>query len=59
MPADVKSDVFLSRYNRHLIFFRQMPSGKIGILSLMHERMNLPVQLQEDLAALYGKADDE
>lgn len=44
---DVKP--WLSRYEHHYIIFRQLSGGRIGVISLLHERMDLPVRLAEDL----------
>ncbi|WFU10601.1 type II toxin-antitoxin system RelE/ParE family toxin [Rhizobium sp. CB3090] len=51
-PADTEASIFLSRYERHYIFFRELPSGKIGVMSILHERMDLPVRLREDLTSI-------
>ncbi|MBB3646881.1 plasmid stabilization system protein ParE [Rhizobium sp. BK619] len=48
VPADIK------RYENRYIFFRELENGDTGVMSILHERMNLPVRLREDLAALYA-----
>ncbi|HEY0124780.1 MAG TPA: type II toxin-antitoxin system RelE/ParE family toxin [Rhizobium sp.] len=53
--ASIKTSVFLSRYERHYIFFRELPSGKIGVMSILHERMDMPARLREDLASIIDK----
>lgn len=57
VPADVKRDAYFSRYERHYIFFRELDSGDLGVMSILHERMDLPVRLKDDLAALIAKQD--
>lgn len=55
VPTNLKSEAFFSRYEHHYIFFRTLPSGGIGIMSILHERMDLPVRLAEDLAMLSAR----
>lgn len=56
VPADVKREAYFSRYERHYVFFRKLDNGDLGIMSILHERMDLPVRLADDLAALLDKA---
>ncbi|MBO0142859.1 type II toxin-antitoxin system RelE/ParE family toxin [Agrobacterium sp. Ap1] len=48
-PKDLTIDVWFSRYKHHYIIFRQLSGGRIGVISILHERMDLPVRLAEDL----------
>jgi len=41
--------VFCSRFRHHYIFFREFTDGAIGILSILHESMDLPHRLKEDV----------
>ena len=41
--------VFFCRYKKHFVFFKELPSGKLGIISVLHERMDLPERLYEDI----------
>lgn len=50
--ADVITPVCFGRYRENLVFFRELPSGTIGILSVLRARSDLPVRLSEDLALL-------
>jgi len=52
VPADLKLDAYLSRYERHYVFFRKLSGDRIGILSLLHDRMDVPARLAEDLPSL-------
>lgn len=36
------------RHEHHYVFFRELPSGAIGVISILHENMNLPARLKED-----------
>lgn len=44
-------DIYFSRYGQHFIFFRRLDSGDIGIMSILHARMDIPKRLSRDLAA--------
>jgi len=37
------------------VFFRELDTGDLGVMSILHERMDLPVRLKEDLVALSEK----
>ncbi|ARO33079.1 hypothetical protein NXC14_PB00256 (plasmid) [Rhizobium sp. NXC14] len=37
------------------VFFRELKKGDLGVMSILHEGMNQPVRLKEDLAALLNK----
>lgn len=54
VPKDLNIESYFSRYERHFVFFRPLPSGKIGVMSILHERMDLPSRLFEDLSRLSG-----
>jgi len=41
--------VYLSRYEKHHLFFRVLSGGVLGIMSILHESRDLPVRLREDL----------
>lgn len=41
--------LYLYRYKKHLIFFKLLPSGEVGIVSILHENMNLPERLISDI----------
>lgn len=40
--------IFYFRYRHHLVFFRQLSTGEIGVISVLHESMDLPARLRED-----------
>ncbi len=42
--------VHFIRYEHHFIFFRKLPKGRLGVISILHERMNIPDRLEEDLS---------
>jgi len=41
--------VFYIRYGKHFIFFRVLTGGILGIISILHERMDIPARLKEDV----------
>ncbi|WFU04177.1 type II toxin-antitoxin system RelE/ParE family toxin [Rhizobium sp. CB3171] len=57
VPADVKREAYFSRYEHHYVFFRELDNGDLGVMSILHERMDVPVRLAEDLAALAEKTE--
>ncbi|MBL8819329.1 MAG: type II toxin-antitoxin system RelE/ParE family toxin [Planctomyces sp.] len=40
--------VYFIQYERHFIFFRALPPDAIGVISVLHENMNIPMRLRED-----------
>ena len=45
-----KIPVYFNHYQRHYIFFRELPNGDLGVMSILHDSMDIPVRLQEDLS---------
>ncbi len=37
--------IYISKYESHYIFFRELPERNIGVLSLLHEKMDMPSQI--------------
>ena len=42
-------DIFFIRYRHHFIFFRELSKGRLGVISVLHENMDLPVRLKQDV----------
>jgi toxin ParE1/3/4 len=42
------SGVFFIRYQHHYVFFRELSDGSLGIISILHESMDIPSRLKED-----------
>jgi toxin ParE1/3/4 len=40
--------VFYLRYRHHRIFFREFSDGVIGVITILHESMDLTARLRED-----------
>lgn len=49
------ADVWFMRIQHHYIFFRELPSGAIGVISILHENMDLPARLKEDFSHVEGE----
>jgi toxin ParE1/3/4 len=41
--------IFYIRYEKHFIFFRLLSGGVLGLISILHERMDIPARLREDI----------
>lgn len=52
LPSGIGGSIYVSRYRRHYLFFRELASGKIGVMSILHERMDVPARLVEELGKL-------
>ncbi|WP_126974867.1 type II toxin-antitoxin system RelE/ParE family toxin [Frigidibacter oleivorans] len=40
VPAEFGVDGFYIRYRRHVVYWRWLPDGAIGIVTILHERMH-------------------
>ena len=49
VPPDIDIKIYFSVYEYHYLFFRELSDGDIGIMSILHESMDLPTRLREDL----------
>lgn len=49
VPPDLDISAYFSHYEHHYIFFRELSGGVIGVLSILHENMDIPVRLFRDL----------
>lgn len=58
VPLDLNLSVFFSRYEKHYIFFRELSRNKIGVLSILHGAMQIPVRLNEDIERILKKEKD-
>jgi len=48
VPDQTLRGVWIVRHQHHFVFFRELPSGSIGIISILHTSMDLPARLKED-----------
>ena len=58
-PSEISTAVYFSRYMEHLIFFRELSNGVIGIISVLHSRSDIPGRLSEDLYKISKLGDFE
>ena len=40
--------VFFFRHRHHYIFFRELSKDTLGVISILHENMDIPARLRED-----------
>ncbi len=41
--------IFFVPYEHHYIFFREMSKGVLGVVNVLHDRMDIPNRLKEDI----------
>ena len=58
VPLDIDISIFFSRYEKHYIFFRELSSKDIGVISILHGAMQIPVRLNEDLEKILQKEEE-
>jgi toxin ParE1/3/4 len=49
IPAEFGVDGFFSRFEHHYIYWRLLPDGTVGIVTVLHERMHQLDRFREDL----------
>jgi toxin ParE1/3/4 len=49
IPAVLGVEGFVCRHERHVIYWRLLANGDVGIVTVLHERMHQVAQLREDL----------
>ena len=55
IPSDLNIEAYFSKYEHHYLFFRQLSTGQIGIMAILHESSDLPVRLYDDLRKLEAR----
>lgn len=40
--------VYFFRHRHHCVFFRELTKKRLGVISVLHEKMDLPARLRED-----------
>ncbi len=48
IPADFGVRGYYFRYKRHFVYWRSLPNGDIGIVTILHERMHQLEWFKED-----------
>lgn len=49
VPAEFGVNGYMVRYERHVIYWRRLANGDIGIVTILHQRMHQIDRLREDL----------
>lgn len=48
VPAEFGVDGYFFRHERHFVYWRWLPNGDIGIVTILHERMHQIGRFKED-----------
>ena len=48
LKDEAVSGVFGIRFQHHYVFFRELSDGTLGVISVLHEKMDIPARLRED-----------
>jgi toxin ParE1/3/4 len=49
IPAEFGVDGFMCRYEHHVIYWKLLADGTVGIVTVLHERMHQIARLRDDL----------
>ena len=49
IPASYGIQGFVTRHGSHRIYWRRLEDGRVGIVTVLHARMDLPRHLRDDL----------
>lgn len=49
IPAEFGIDGYLCRHEKHFIYWKLLAGGKVGIVTVLHERMHQIERLKDDL----------
>ncbi len=50
IPAEFEIEGFVCRYEKHLIYWRLLGNGSVGIVTVLHERMHQIDRVRDDFA---------
>lgn len=48
IPAAFGVDGYVFRYERHIVYWRRLTNGDIGVVTILHERMHQIQRFRED-----------
>ena len=48
VPAELGVEGYFFRYERHIVYWRKLSNGDIGIVTILHERMHQIERFRED-----------
>lgn len=51
VPAEFGVDGYFFRYERHVVYWRRLSNGDIGIVTILHEKMHQIRRFREDFGA--------
>jgi plasmid stabilization system protein ParE len=51
-PLRPDIQLYVTKYEKHYVFFRELSGGAMGIISILHEAMEIPVRLKQDLSEI-------
>lgn len=49
IPPDLDIQAYFSQYEHHHLFFRPLSDDRIGVMSILHEKSDMPIRLCRDL----------
>ena len=55
VPTDLDTKIYFGSYQKYYIFFKTLEDGVIGIMSILHKSMDIPVRLGLDLSNIQDK----
>lgn len=50
VPAEFEVDGFYFRYEKHFVYWRYLSNDRVGIVTILHERMHLIDHFKDDFA---------
>jgi len=48
VPDKTLAGVWFVRHEHHYIFFRELSRGTVGVITVLHESMDLPARIKDD-----------
>ena len=48
IPAEFGKDAWYARHERHVIYWKLLPDGAVGVVTILHERMHQLDRFRED-----------
>ena len=48
IPAEFGVDGYVSRYEKHFVYWKTLPTGQIGIVTVLHQRMHKIERFKDD-----------
>ncbi len=54
-PMNINKEVYFGKYKSHYIYFHELLNGDIGIISILHNSMDIPIRLKNDLTDIQKK----